>query len=352
MLTLFLWRQKEFCYEGKRISQWFREAVYAGGTSYQASPSFEAFRRMEGDAVPFLTGWVGAHPSAVDRAYLKIFRWLPSVVAGKLPAPRDAGFYSTRRNRALELLGQVGMMQRFKEEVGESSGKASIAQAIPVVRAALRDPSTRVFAAQALWFIGPPAAVVVPDLVEIAKDPNDPAYGAAVQSFGLIGPPADEAVEVLAKIAGSGARNDLQAIESLGGIGPGARSAAPALTSMLTHPNEAIRVSSARTLAQIGVTPNEAVPALLAMRQATNDWARTVAAFALWNRNTNDLALMDDLVSAFGTERRGWLAYSMGCLGVPAAPFLPEIQKLVDDPDNNVQRFAKAALTRIRVVQK
>jgi len=321
VLLFSLWKRPEPSYAGKQISEWFEGAVKENGASLSTSPSMHAFEQMEGDAIPFLIRQIHNQSATNNNGHIIV---------------------------TLELLGRIGSIQRWKTEVGEPSAKPSIALAIPDIKAALKSPieSTRTFAAQAAWFIGPPAAATIPDLIKLVGDSQD---GTAIQGLGMMGVLASNAVPSLIDIAmDDSSRERRPAIVSLGEIGEPARLAAPALTSLLANTNEALRVAATRSLAEIGFTPDEAVPTLTVMKQGTNDWLADLATLALWNRNHQDSKLQAELVTVLHSDKRGWLLFSLAGLGTNAAPLGPEVKLLVNDPDPNISHFAKRALRRIQ----
>ena len=142
---------------------------------------------MDGDAIPFLTACDTARPSVLDRVCSLLLKSIPSQLSRGLPSPHDALYYAHRRDYALGLLGNIGSSQRFRTAAGEPLSKQSIHLAIPAIGAALRDTNNMspVFAAQAAWFIGPPAKPLVPDLMALVARPDVAA--AAIQAFGAIG---------------------------------------------------------------------------------------------------------------------------------------------------------------------
>ena len=318
--AFLLWKRSEPAYGGKRVTEWFKEAQNESGANRSSSPSDHAFREMEGDAVPFLIGRISSQSSATPNS----------------------------RIVALELLGEIGGLQRWKADIGEPSAKPSVALAIPAIQTALHSPdeTTRTFAAQAAWSIGPTAAAIIPDLVKLAADSQDIA---AIQGLGMMGAFASNAVPVLIEIAADdSSKNRRLAVVALGEIGETARPAAPVLTALLASSNETLRVSATRSLAEIGFTPDEAVPVLTAMRQGTNDWLAGLATLALWNRHHEDSKLQSELIAGLLTDKRGPLLSSLAGLGTNAAPLVPEITLLLNDPDPNVSHFAKRALRRIQ----
>ena len=319
-------------YAGKRVSEWFEDHVDPSDQARLASrDDYQAFNEMEGDAVPFLVRWVNVHPSHLGNAYARFFGSLPSRLTAVLPEPRNDVYYLWRRIRALEWLGRIGATQRLKAEAGEPCKKTSLTAAVPRIQTSLqdRDYSVRTSAALALMLIGAPAAPAVPDLFKLARNPKDEAAPAAVQALGAIGLAATNAVGVLAEIV-----------------------AAPAPTSSLDGSHERIRIFAARALAEIGITPAEAVPALTRLTQCNNSWVRVVASLALWNRNHKDARLRSEVVSALHSDARGWIASSLGQLNTNAAPFLPELKPLLYDPDPAIRGIANRAIRRIQPAER
>lgn len=346
---LLIWLEPS--YNGRRISDWFEQAVQENSPNYHDSESFRAFWKMEGRAVPYLARWIKAQPSWFDQRYAALMAILPARVQKALPPPRvHPPFYNSRRMRALELLGSIGAMQRFKLESGQPVAGTRAATAVPVLRDSLddRDSGIRAFAVQALGSIGPSAAPAVPRLIEIARSSDATT---AAQSLGLIGPAASNAVEVLVLIA-SGHRFDrVSAVQSLGRIGSAACRAAPKLAGLVEDPDEAICFQAARALAEIGTTPDEAVPALVRMRQSTNQWARIPASLALWNRNRDDRELTDAIADALRSEKRAAVAVMLGHLGTNAQPFAPAIRAMLQNSDPVVRRAAAGTLRKIESAQ-
>ncbi|MBM3840028.1 MAG: HEAT repeat domain-containing protein [Verrucomicrobia bacterium] len=332
---------------GKSVREWFEEAL---NDTTPRTDIIQAFAQMEGRTVPFLIRRLNPHPSGLDKARQLALNLLPKRLDRILGSPRPESYYSWRCMTALEMLGYVGTTQRLNLDSRQPTRKPSVAKAVPRIRALLSDdsPSIRSQAAQALWFIGPPAAPAIPELIRLAADANEKASTPAVQAFGLIGPAASNAVELLSQIARSDRRDRLGAIQSLGLIGQAARSATPALVSLLNDEDDQIRVAAARALAHCGETPDAATPTLAAMLQHTNEWWRIVATLALWNRNPNDAGLTEALGKALHSTNRGPLAYSLAYLGTNAAPFLPQLKELADDPDPHIRRFSRIALRRIQ----
>jgi HEAT repeat protein len=137
--------------------------------------------------------------------------------------------------------------------------------AVPALQAALRDPDqfVRRFAARALGAIGPAAAPAVNDLVQMLRAENREEAEAAVSALAKIGKPA---VQPLAKFLESS--NDpqmvIQVAKALGGMGPDAAAAVPALIEKLKNPPKvpAILAAIVEALGNIGPAARDAVPVI------------------------------------------------------------------------------------------
>jgi len=225
--------------------------------------------------------------------------------------------------------------------------------AVPAIQTVLRDTNgyDPTFAAQAVCYIGPPAASTIPDLINIAQLPNGShAVAGAIQAFGLMGPLASNAVPLLITIATGPNRGveRLLAVQSLGGIGAAARPALPTLTSLLSEQDEQLRVIALRSLADLGFTPDDAVPTLTTMKQGTNDWAAGLAALALWNRDRHNSELRAEVAAAL-QKWPGRMLLDLQTLGTNATPFVPEIKAISEHhPDGQMRRQAKRALRQIQ----
>ena len=252
---------------------------------------------------------------------------------------------------AVDLLGEIGSAQRWNAAIAEPSHKPGIQLALPAIQAALKDPATCTQAAQAAWSIGPPAASITPDLIELTADRNESAALAALQAFELIGLGASNAVPLLIQIAtnetSAGQLRQLYAVQSLGGIGDPARLAAPVLASLLQTRNSEVNVAAARSLAELGVTPESALPALEAMRRGTNEWTARVASLALWNRRRDDYDLQAEIIAALRSVQRGWMTFCLENLGTNASPFAGELHRLLSDRDEIIRGQARMALRKI-----
>jgi hypothetical protein len=355
----FLPRWLEPSYGGKRVSQWFDEAVGLTSDEFHRSEAYQAFSEMEGDALPFLIRCLKVRLPSRPGPYSRFYAATPAKLRRFLPEPRSAAKVINRHYLALQVLSEIGADQRFKAAEGIPIKKASVASAIPVLRSLLEssDSGTRGFAAQAAAYMGPLAAPLVPELTELARWRDDAAPAVAqtlgpivaVQALGTIGPAASNAVYVLiAMTTNTVPELRVPAIQSLGAMGAAARLAVPALASHLTNPG-GFRFLAARALAEIGIVPDEVVPALLAMRQGTNSWEQYAAALALWNRDRQNPDLKADVIAVLRADP-GPVMLSLGRMGTNAAVFLPEVRSFAEAPDPYVNKMAKRTLRLIQPV--
>jgi hypothetical protein len=339
---------REPAYAGKKVSEWFNEAANMPPHELYGSEAWRAFEEMEGDAVPFLVRCLRARPSPLQNLYVYLYPIRPTRVSRFLPRPR-LHLYQNRRMCALRLLGQIGVTQRFKAADGELSKKPSVALALPAMEALLKsgDEHERASVAAAAMYMGHLAAPLVPGLVELVRTPGSGfASVQAVEALGLIGPPASSAAGALIQWATNDPSHaPVFAAQSLGDIGPSARPAVPLLSLMLT--NRICPFPAARALAEIGVVPDEALPALLAMKEGTDTWERCAATLALGRHDPRHRQLQAQVVALLRSTNRTAVLLSLGRMGTNAAVFAPEVRRMVGDT-GIVGRFAKRTLRQIQ----
>lgn len=353
LLFLLVWspwdRVSDPVYQGKRVSEWF-ELYFAddyGNPSQDGpAPSLTAFQEMEGDAIPFLIKQLEARQITTDLAFQWLKANLPRGLAGWVPDYRDSSHYSRRQQATLQLLKHVGMVQRSNAAQGIDTGKPSIALAVEPLREHLAIDATG--AASALWWIGPPAAPAVPDLIEVARTGDEIPQVMAVQAFGLIGPAASNAVPLLIELAEDTTNKcHVLAITSLGGMGRVAEPALPVLTSLLSSTNSQARLMAARAIASIGATPDEAVEQLEILRDSDNETMRSWATLALWNRTPHDPDLTASLVVSLKSDKPTPLLYCLVVLGTDAASLRPFVEPLAESDDLNARSFSRKFLYKL-----
>ena len=351
LVSWWMYSARESEIDSKSLTEWFEDySNWTSPTGLHTSRCYQVFIELEGDALPFLINLAQTKQTSLDRAYESLVRRLPAYCSQRMPQPRSDSWHLSRLNTALRLIGIIGGQQRWKADEGEPSRKPGIQLALPAIHAAMQIDATRSSAAHAAWFIGPPASVLVPELIEMAAHPDDRGALAALQAFALMGSSASNAVPLLMQISTneSGSRQ-IHAVQSLGGIGAPAFLSVPVIASLLDTTNPVLRLTAARALAELGVTPESAVSALLAMRRGTNEWAARVAALALWNRDRKDEELRMEIISTLRSDQRGWMASCLRSLGTNARPFADELRRLSNDSNEVWRAQAKVALRRIQI---
>jgi HEAT repeat protein len=215
-----------------------------------------------------------------------------------------------------------------------------------------RDVPVRAAAAEALGAVGAADPAVVTALIRTLRDPDARVRQAAARSLAVLGKGSPavaavlresgenlESIALLWKIEGKPKTvvgvltsslqmeehddddRAVQAAQLLGRIGPGARTAVPALMAALHQGTGALRREASETLGKIGNVPAEGLALLQAAAEDDNDLVRASAA-------------------------RG-----LGLLGTAARPAVPVLAGRLRDKNPLVRRTAARALRRIDPVR-
>jgi HEAT repeat protein len=225
---------------------------------------------------------------------------------------------------------------------------------LPGLIAALRLPADahQAVIADCVGEMGPPAREAVPALRDLL-DAEDPAVCcAAVLALLRIDPrtEAEFAVPAAVRIVEDnqswfGHRRRL--CESLGELGPGAGAAVPALVAALHDKEEDIRYAAAWALGCVG--PDAAAAAALAEALADKDPnVRLAAARSLWHagQRREALAALTLLLRRPGHRFVGVLGV-VADIGPDAAALLPELQRMLRDPDADHRPGVALAVWRV-----
>jgi HEAT repeat protein len=235
--------------------------------------------------------------------------------------------------RAVAALGEIG---------------CGAPEAIPVVLPWLEspDPLRRASAASLLGKIGLRPDIVIPALQRLVTDPVTDVRKKVFEAFGGFGTNAWTVVPDLIREAHDQSSPARQAaIRSLGKTGP-PDSVLPALLSLLHEEDQGVRVRVVQALGDLGPGAHSAIPELFRAFHEGSGFVRSFAMPALVSVG----APAEDLVPLFVRELKADPVFALdalGRLGKQAAPAVPDIRRLLADPDSMIQAEAKKALRRI-----
>jgi HEAT repeat protein len=216
----------------------------------------------------------------------------------------------------------------------------------------------RVEAARTLGKLGPRAAVVVPDLIAQLKRmrgaESEALQEAVIDTLAAIGSAAKTSLPTLAVNTGRTVDLDLavkRATEQI--LASDDARDVKVLTQQLTSRDAGLRLRAAKTLGTMKADALEAIPALAAVltdsdgdvRRATATAMRLIQPNAKPTKELIQVLVMDLTDSDDGV--RLLAVRSLGRYGTAAAAALPELEKLLADPDRDVRKAAADAMLRL-----
>jgi len=231
------------------------------------------------------------------------------------------------------------------------------ADAVPVLVGILSgwtapsDAELRCAAAELLTNLGPDAADAAPALVAALQDGDPHVRSVCASALPKVGAPADAAVPPLAELLKT--QYVVVAARALSEYRGAAATSLPALLDVLQDEsqNAEARWNAARAIGKIGPAAVSAVPALI---DASHDeeWtirehcAESIGEIGPSAGPLGVAALRSMLTDPHLRVRRDAVR-SLGYFGEAAREAMPEISKLVDDPEEMVRQAAKTALEAI-----
>ena len=135
-----------------------------------------------------------------------------------------------------------------------------------------------------------------------------------------------------------------QAAEALVEMGP---EAIDALIHGLSNENPQVREMSAWTLSEIKTPAARVVPALISVLTDPDENIRVVGSVALQNLGEPAVPYLIDALTADAAEIRLNAAYALGEIGTPLDTILPALINTLTDPEWNVRRLVVRALATI-----
>ena len=223
-----------------------------------------------------------------------------------------------------------------------------------VARLGDTDDLARSAAADAVARYGPNAKVAVPALIALLKNPDDLSFAPALMAIGKIGPAAGEAVDPLVKLLRD-RRADVRASAAgtLGQLGPPAGKAVPDLIAALAAAKagtEQDRDSFRFPIQELGKYDIRAVFA--AVRQGT--LTDVDLGFVVSSLGPGDAQAVAGLTDEVKTNGDGRWSHALGGLrriGPKAAPALPVVRALLNDPRPEVRKSAAEVIAAIGTVK-
>jgi HEAT repeat protein len=251
--------------------------------------------------------------------------------------------------------------------------------AIPALRTALADRDLRVAAADALWSIEPGNAETVPALIQQLQVGNTAQCLAAAKVLGRLGSDAAPALLPLSalllevgdrlqseklpeeeKLATAMPTEDeelaVAVLTAFRNFGPGVQDVVPAIAARVRCPDRPkVFHAAVETVGLLGPEARTSVPSLLAVLPQVSGRRRSHVAAALANMGPAGRPAIPALIGLLRDEEtmtRFWAARALGNIGPEASQAIPELACLLSmaptkaDP-TNVQDEAFSALEKI-----
>jgi HEAT repeat protein len=293
--------------------------------------------------------WISFGVAAI--AVVSIFVEPTQIVLGKL---LGEAFFEGRPTRFWARSLRTGPAERAAAASQLEHGGAD---AVPVLAGimtrstAASEAELRWVAAELLGKLGPDAASAGPVLLIGLRDGDPYVQAVCATALAKVGVPAESAVPLLAELLKT--QHAVVAARALSQYRGAAAASLPALVDLLQDKSQSAeaRWNAARTIGKIGPAAVSAVPALI---DTSNDkeWtirehcAESIGEIGPSAAPLGIAALESMLMDPHHRVRRDAVR-SLGHLGAAARDSLPEIGKLLDDPEEIVRQAAKTAMEAI-----
>lgn len=161
----------------------------------------------------------------------------------------------------------------------------------------------------------------------------------------------DPVLELAKDLESSDADVRYEAVKALEDYGPEAAPVVPQLAEVLKDSNAKVRYRAAKALSKVGSAAKEAVPQLGEALSDPNPDVRYYAAKALAEVATHTEPVVAALAKALQlkgeTRTRYYVLKCLNELGPKAAPALPAIRQLKQDPDEKLRKSAESILKEL-----
>ncbi len=236
---------------------------------------------------------------------------------------------ANRRRAAAYALGSMGV---------------TAAPAVPALAQALKsdDPATRRLAARALGKIGKDARAGLPELERLFAD-GDPfvRMEAALAAWSISG--QTQSVSVLVKALGDESANVRDsACQTLASMKAAARPAVEPLTNLLQDKD--LRIQAIITLGEIGPAADKALPELKKLSMDKDGETQLSSAFAIWQITREAKEALPIIEKGLASSKNDRLAIRLlGNMGVSAQSVLPTLVELYRQEDEASYRSLLAS---------
>lgn len=258
-----------------------------------------------------------------------------------------------------DLVATVLDAQKDKDERIQAAGELGdmsedAAAAVPKLIPLIHDAAVGAAVTEALGDIGEASAPAVPELIKAMEQDKEEIASEAAWALGGIGPEAKAAIPAL--IAGVDKPHLLKpAAWALGMIGPESKAAVPKLCALLQHQDATVRRYAISSLGRIGPAAKEAVPLLLphAMMKVeynadrANRRAAIIAVAEIGPDPKDGVPFFVGLLQDPDWTVRVKALEGLGRLGPAAKDAAPELVKVLKGRSDRVMAQVYAAYQRI-----
>jgi HEAT repeat protein len=266
-----------------------------------------------------------------------------------------AGVYTGRLRSRLHGVGGPphGMNAALGIGYMGETGKEAIPQLLELAKAPNEIADVRLSALNALQYIAEhnPASTAanVSDLIELLNDPNFTVVHCATRVIGATGSYAEEAVSPLTALLNYSVTREEGAMQMSIGNEPDAGADESKLNRRVASLTRYLRTWAAEALQQIGPVASGSIPMLERLLQDPDKEVRASAGIALWEiggRTDGATAIAENLSPAnWESLHKGLNA--LGEMGPAAAPAISAVEHLARFIEPEIREPALAALTKI-----
>jgi HEAT repeat protein len=183
-------------------------------------------------------------------------------------------------------------------------------------------------------------------IAKVAKSPDEATKLAAIDSLGLLGKRAADAVPTLtATLKDPSAAVRAHAVQTLGEIGDAAKAAVPGIAALVGDSDATVRREAMEAIAAIHPGPKVTVPLFVKMLESADAMTRQAAMDTLANQGK---AAVPFLIESLAAEKATyWACLVLNEIGPEAQEAVPALIKVMGDKRPEVRREAILALVQI-----